>query len=69
MRRHEFELIEHGVAVLGDLPGVTLYGPPDAQQRGGVFSFTLEGVHPHDVGRCSTGRASPCAPATTARSR
>jgi cysteine desulfurase/selenocysteine lyase len=51
VRRHELELIEHGIAVLGPLPGVTLHGPPDAERRGGVFSFSLAGVHPHDVGQ------------------
>ncbi len=51
VRRHELDLIDHGLAVLGDVPGVTLYGPRDADERGGVFSFSLEGVHPHDVGQ------------------
>jgi cysteine desulfurase/selenocysteine lyase len=56
VRSHELQLVEHGLAVLGDLPGVTLYGPHDAEQRGGVFSFSLEGVHPHDVGQVLDGR-------------
>ncbi len=51
VRRHELELIEHGLAVLGEVPGVTVHGPPEAERRGGVFSFSLEGVHPHDVGQ------------------
>jgi cysteine desulfurase/selenocysteine lyase len=29
--------------------GVTLYGPEDLRYRSGVVSFTLEGVHPHDI--------------------
>ena len=33
---------------LGEIPGVTLYGPP-AERRAGIVSFNLEGVHPHDV--------------------
>ncbi|HWC32005.1 MAG TPA: aminotransferase class V-fold PLP-dependent enzyme, partial [Actinomycetota bacterium] len=33
---------------LADLPGIRLYGPP-AERRGGIVSFDLEGVHPHDV--------------------
>ncbi|MCY4639022.1 MAG: cysteine desulfurase [Chloroflexi bacterium] len=51
VRRHELDLIDHGLAVLGDVPGLTLHGPRDAHRRGGVFSFSLEGVHPHDVGQ------------------
>ena len=31
-----------------ELPQLTLYGPP-ADQRGGVVTFNLAGVHPHDV--------------------
>ncbi len=56
VRSHELDLVEHGLAVLGDLPGVTLHGPPDAERRGGVFSFSLEGVHPHDVGQVLDSR-------------
>ena len=33
---------------LGEIPGVTLYGPP-ADRRAGIVSFNVEGVHPHDV--------------------
>ena len=51
VRRHELDLIEHGLSVLGDVPGVTLHGPRDAHRRGGVFSLSLEGVHPHDAGQ------------------
>jgi cysteine desulfurase/selenocysteine lyase len=31
------------------IPGVMMYGPKDPELRGGVISFRLEGVHPHDV--------------------
>jgi cysteine desulfurase/selenocysteine lyase len=31
------------------MTGVTLFGPHDAAQRTAVFSFALDGVHPHDV--------------------
>jgi cysteine desulfurase / selenocysteine lyase len=45
---HEAELTEHALERLGDEPGVALHGPP-AERRGGIVSFTVEGVHPHDV--------------------
>ena len=34
---------------LGRLRGVTLYGPSDPARRGGVVSFNVEGIHPHDM--------------------
>ena len=51
VRAHEVELLDHALRRLGDTPGVTIFGPPDPQERGGVVSFDLEGVHPHDVGQ------------------
>ena len=45
---HEQELTAYALALFHDLPGVTVYGP-DASQKGGVVSFAIEGVHPHDV--------------------
>jgi cysteine desulfurase/selenocysteine lyase len=51
VRRHERELLEYAVTKLVDQPGITLYGPTDLDHRGGVVSFGLEGVHPHDIGQ------------------
>ncbi|HEY7647578.1 MAG TPA: SufS family cysteine desulfurase [Methylomirabilota bacterium] len=34
---------------LAAIPGVTVYGPPAAQERGAVVSFSVAGLHPHDV--------------------
>jgi selenocysteine lyase/cysteine desulfurase len=36
---------------LAEIPGVTVIGPPDTVARGGAISFTVEGIHPHDVGQ------------------
>jgi len=49
IQAHEVELTRYALDRLGEQPGVTVYGPDDAARRGGVISFTLEGVHPHDV--------------------
>jgi cysteine desulfurase/selenocysteine lyase len=49
VRAHELALLEHATAALGAVEGITLYGPDDVSQRSGVVSFTLEGVHPHDI--------------------
>ena len=56
VRDHERELTAHALDRLGGVPGVTLHGPPDPELRGGVVSFSLEGVHPHDVGQVLDGR-------------
>jgi len=45
---HEHELVEYALARLGELPYVTVFGPP-ADRRAGIVSFDVEGVHPHDV--------------------
>jgi len=45
---HEHEVIEYALERLVEIPGVRVFGP-EADQKGGVASFTLEGVHPHDV--------------------
>lgn len=51
VRRHEREITDYALRRLADVPGVTIFGVPDADRRGGVISFELEGVHPHDIGQ------------------
>ena len=48
IEQHEHALAAYALEALGELPGVTLYGPP-AERRAGIVSFNVEGVHPHDV--------------------
>jgi cysteine desulfurase/selenocysteine lyase len=45
---HEHELAAYALGRLGEIPGITLYGPP-ADRRAGIVSFNVEGIHPHDV--------------------
>jgi cysteine desulfurase/selenocysteine lyase len=45
---HEHAITEYALERLEEIPGVRLFGP-SADKKGGVASFTLEGVHPHDV--------------------
>lgn len=45
---HEHVLTEYALERLEEIPGVWVFGPP-AEKKGGVASFTLDGVHPHDV--------------------
>ena len=51
IRAHEVELTKYALDRLSDLPGITIYGPRDLAQRGGVVSFSLASVHPHDLGQ------------------
>ncbi len=48
IERHEHELAAYALGRLGELPWVTVYGPP-ADRRAGIVSFNVDGVHPHDV--------------------
>jgi len=45
---HEQDLVAYALERLEEIPGVLVIGPA-ADKKGGVASFTLEGVHPHDV--------------------
>jgi cysteine desulfurase/selenocysteine lyase len=49
----ERELLAHGAAALGAVPGLRLVGT--ARRKAAVFSFVLDGVHPHDVGTILDG--------------
>jgi len=49
VREHERELTAQMLQELSALPGVRILGPPEAESRGGLVAFTLEGIHPHDV--------------------
>jgi cysteine desulfurase/selenocysteine lyase len=49
VRAHELALTEHMFARLSDVPGLRIVGPPEAERRGGIASFTIDGIHPHDV--------------------
>ncbi|MER5623094.1 MULTISPECIES: cysteine desulfurase [unclassified Streptosporangium] len=49
--RHEHELTAYALGALGEVPGLKVIGPLDLADRGGTVSFTLEGIHPHDVGQ------------------
>ncbi len=45
---HEHELLTYATARLADLPGVTVVG--QASEKASVLSFTMSGIHPHDIG-------------------
>ena len=47
----EMELTQYALDKISNMPGVKVIGPLDAVDRGAVISFTVEGIHPHDVGQ------------------
>jgi cysteine desulfurase / selenocysteine lyase len=49
VRAHELALTAHLLTHLAEVPGLRVVGPPSAQDRGGLASFTIEGMHPHDI--------------------
>jgi cysteine desulfurase/selenocysteine lyase len=48
---HEVALTRHALEGLKSIKGVTIVGPTEMGDRGGVISFTVDGIHPHDVGQ------------------
>jgi cysteine desulfurase/selenocysteine lyase len=48
---HEDRLTARALALLGEVPGVRSVGPRDLADRGSAVSFTVDGIHPHDVGQ------------------
>ena len=48
VRWHEQEITTYAMTQLQAVPGLTIYGPA-ASERGGVISFTLGDIHPHDL--------------------
>jgi cysteine desulfurase/selenocysteine lyase len=48
IEEHEHALTRYAYGVLDGIDGVVQYGPPP-ERRAGIFSFNVEGVHPHDT--------------------
>ncbi len=48
---HQYEqyLIGQALERLSEVKGLTIYGPLSVADRGAALSFTLDGVHPHDI--------------------
>ena len=49
VRDHEIELTEYAIDRISGVKGVTLYGPRNVADRGGVVSFNIGDIHPHDL--------------------
>ncbi len=47
----EMQLTDHAIRGLNSIEGVKVIGPQGIENRGGVISFVIAGLHPHDVGQ------------------
>ena len=47
IEKHEKELLDYGLDILGKNNSINIVGNP--KNKGGGISFTIEGVHPHDI--------------------
>ena len=45
----EMELASYALERIAEVPGLTVFGPPAGDDRGGIVSFAMDGVHAHDV--------------------
>jgi cysteine desulfurase/selenocysteine lyase len=52
---HEQEIIAYALDRLVEIPGVSIFGP-SAKYKGGVASFMLKDVHPHDIAQILDGQ-------------
>ena len=51
IQAHEHRLVEYALPRLHEVPGLTIIGPDSTEARGGTISFSLDGIHPHDIGQ------------------
>jgi cysteine desulfurase / selenocysteine lyase len=49
VREHEVELTGYALEKMTTVRGITFYGPPNTKDRGGVISFNIGDIHPHDL--------------------
>ena len=49
IRKHEIYLTEYALESMQSLKYIIIYGPMDSKFRGGVISFNIADIHPHDL--------------------
>ncbi len=57
IERHEKALVEYALERFDEHDDIRVFGPADPADRGGVVSFALDGVHPHDLASIANDRA------------
>ncbi len=51
IHQHERQLTERAIKGLATIPNLRIIGPTEMLERGGVISFDIQGIHPHDLGQ------------------
>jgi len=49
VREHEKQLTKYALDKMMKIKGISIYGPKNVEVRGGVISFNLGDIHPHDI--------------------
>lgn len=49
IKNHESGIMNYALEQMNKIKELTIYGPTDIKKRGGIISFTIDGVHPHDI--------------------
>src|SRR5919199_198828 len=49
VREHEIEITSYAIRAISDIKDITVYGPLNANHRGGVIAFNIGDIHPHDL--------------------
>tara|TARA_B110000116_G_scaffold169788_1_gene146791 strand:+ start:279 stop:1508 length:1230 start_codon:yes stop_codon:yes gene_type:complete len=50
IRNHEIEITEYAYEKMMNINGIEILGPENIDERAGLISFNIPGVHPHDLG-------------------
>ena len=58
--KHEQELTRIALEGMMKIKNITIYGPKDYKKRGGLISFNIKGLEPHDVAGLLDTRANIC---------
>ena len=56
LREYEHGLVAHALAALQEIDGLRILGPAEPVDRGAAISFTVDGVHPHDMSQVLDSR-------------
>lgn len=51
IHNHEIRLVSELLTGFNEIEGLSIFGPTDLNSRGGTVSFTIDGIHPHDLGQ------------------
>jgi len=49
IQSHTESLTQYALKQMSGIPGIEIYGPKSIKERGGIISFNLDNIHPHDV--------------------